>query len=156
MYRGSIYPVPNFNWAAENELNGIGYIAVHPDKGVFLGVDETQTPIFRQPSEIDSSQEIPVFFEPDKISFQATKDKSIFECTGYKVKGADMNSNTVSAADAIENGQIKITQDGNFADKFPVFNGRLERAFHKAAHLLLDPLGAGQRLYKPAQPTGPK
>lgn len=146
--RASIHSYQMSN-AHKNMIEGIGFIAVHPEKGIFLGVDENRSPVFSPIQSIEAEQQIPAFFDPETVTHSACKDQIIFECELVKVDNVDLDNQVVTAKNIIEDGQIKNVDKGLMPSRMEIHSDRFSRAFHSAAHFLRDPIGMGHTKFKP-------
>lgn len=154
MYYRPIMPNPGLEMQLANQEAGIGYIAVHPEHGVFLGVDEDKKAVYQKTTDIEPSQQIPAFYGEGGASGAST-DKSILDCTLHKVENIDKDAKTVIASNVIdENGEILATDKGHFGQTMDMDNSFLARSFHSASHALLDWTGLMNVAYqKPAAPS---
>lgn len=104
------YLAEQFSQADHNKRNKIGFIAIHPQDGVFLGVDENKTSIFKPAAELDADQMIPTFRIHDWVSSEACTDERIVECSCYLVDVADTEKQLARAGDVIKDGEVKLTE----------------------------------------------
>src|SRR5437764_6329232 len=82
---GSVVAMETAREADLNQKNGIGFIAVHPVKGVFLGVDDAGAAVFEKIAELAPGQPIPAFLQPEWVPIEACRDSKILECSLYRV-----------------------------------------------------------------------
>ena len=108
----SISAVRVMKEAGENWRAGAGYVALHPSKGLFLGVDENRKAVFCPLADIVPSQPVPAFLVPNSIPEQACSDTAILECTLYRVSLTDRDDLTVRTDSFIEGTEIKALSDG--------------------------------------------
>lgn len=84
-----------------------GVMLIHPERGVFLGVDAERKAVFELAASLSPDQPVPVFSDPDAVVFQACDDRAILECKMYVVPVSDVAGQTTRAGDVIENGVLK-------------------------------------------------
>lgn len=106
--------------AIENQKKGAGFIAVHPDKGVFLGVDEMHHSVFIPIAQLEPAQPIPVFFHPQYVGTTSTPDPSILDCDVHRVKVTNIADRTVLASDVIDfaRGAVRHEAQGQDYDRY--------------------------------------
>jgi hypothetical protein len=91
----------------KNRENQIGFIAVHPRDGVFLGVEQKSgEAVFKPLSDLRAGQAIPAFFHQEQISTEACADTRILDCTAHSVRVGDMDREAAFA------GEVRSPRDG--------------------------------------------
>lgn len=119
-----------------NRELSIGYISVHPEHGVFLGITgENLHPVFKQITELDEEQMIPVVSTPELNEYQCP-DTIILECHSYKVDITDPEQKYTRAGDIIEDGDVKLTDKNDVRLKL----GPNSNIFTRAAQRALVPV----------------
>lgn len=120
---------------AENNFNNnVGYIAVHPEKGIFLGVDrDSKETVFEAIEKLEPDQPVPVFFHFHFIPWQACPDTGILDCNAVKVAVSDRDREITRAKDIVdfENNTIKSREMLKPREDFravSVANMKIERA----------------------------
>lgn len=127
------YYDPNIEQAFKNEKLQVGYVAVHPEKGAFLGIDENKQPIFKNLDSLDPKQKIPTFWNAEYFDTQGTEDPVILQCHGYLVDVSDKEKQFALAGDIIREGRIQVTAK-DLERKHVVANNNIAtRGFQKAS-----------------------
>lgn len=121
---------------------GVGFIAVHPDKGVYLGDEGYKAPVFRSAATLPSQQSIPVFFIPSQAQSLASADPVMLECTLYKVPVTDVKDARTNASAVLKEDKTFDVQNtkGTYPAVVPPetnsWAAGLNKLFFKATHVL--------------------
>lgn len=99
---GAVVAMERAREADRNKENGAGFIAVHPEKGIFLGVDDNRKTVFIPVAELDLAQPVPVFMHPQYVATESTSDPSILDCEVHRVLMTDTENQTSLASDVID------------------------------------------------------
>lgn len=94
----------------KRQQNGVALIALHPEKGIFLGVDENTNLIFQKMADIDPEQLIPTNKLSQSFADSGAYKTDIANCILIQVKETYPDSNMTLAKDVIdfENGSIDL------------------------------------------------
>lgn len=93
--------------ATQNQVNKTGFIILHPEKGLFLGVDDKREPVFAGLADIAPQQPVPTFLHPAHATIFSYGDNSVLECSFLRVTTPNPDDQTVLAGDIIKDGEVQ-------------------------------------------------
>ncbi len=143
--------------ATENMTDKVAYIVVHPEDGVFLGIDSDKQPVFAKLTEIDAHQAIPTYTLPEYILSGSCADPKILEATMHLVDLDSTYTHYAMAGDVIKDGKIKTTAKRDEDLQVKLGGNVVQRMLHYFNHVadkFLPAAMAGPR-YKAVE-TAPK
>lgn len=109
---GMVAEIQRQREAAENKKARTGFIAVHPELGVFLGIDKNKEAVFRPLAALAPEQSVPAVFQPQDMPTSSGPDRRILACTLYAVYVPDVDNRVTYGADILRSdGGIKTKPD---------------------------------------------